>query len=91
MLRGKNGLKESELEDTEVADEPTPEKEEVPDVEAEESYPKLEKAPTEFTASITLDSDLIESKSVQEITTVLDNQLRAIREAAIRKIHRIKS
>ena len=72
----KKDLNESELEDTEVL---TPEKEEVDEVN------------NEFTAIITLDSELIESKSIQEITTVLDNELRAIREAAIKRLTELKN
>ena len=118
MNRDKKPLDEEKLEDTkeveltpeaeikEIADAPTPEKEEVLEPEAEEVKPggiespreegakeasEPEKVPEGFEAIVALDYVLIGSKSVQEITTVLDNQLRTIRETAIRKIHRIKS
>ena len=102
MFDKKKKFDEEELEDTKVAEEVTPGGIEVPKEEGAKEVADLptpekeetsepEEIPEGFEATVALDYVLIGSKSIQEITTVLDNQLRAIREAAIRKIHRIKS
>ena len=92
----KNGLDEKELEDTEVAEEVTPGGIEVPKEEGQKEAVEPEakvtqEDPSAFSACITLEAELIETKSIQEITTVLDNQLSFIREKAIRAIARIKN
>jgi len=86
MLRGKEDKNEEELEDTKIADAPTPETE-----ERDEACKPCEEDPNAFSACITLTSELILSKSAQEITTVLDSELKAIREAAVKRIAEIKS
>ena len=62
-----------------------------PEPEAKETEETEERDDTEFTASVTLKSDLIESKSLQECITILDYQLQAIRNLAIKKITELKS
>lgn len=56
-----------------------------------EACDPCEKVSSEFMSCVILSSELIESKSTQEIITVLDNQLRAIREAAIKRLIELKS
>ena len=84
----------------EVADLPTPEKEEDQcetsepegiEVPREESAKPCTEDPSAFTACITLESELIDSKSAQEVIAVLDEKLQAIREAAIKRIAEIKN
>jgi len=104
MFDKKKPLDEEELEDTKVAEEVTPGGIEVPKEEGakevadlptpekeEDQCEPCEKVSNDFYSEVTLSDELIETKSIQEITTVLDAQLRNIREAAIRKIARIKS
>jgi len=105
MFEKKKKLDEEELEDTKVAEEVTPGGIEVPKEEGAKEVADLptpekeedqcevscEKVSNDFYSEVTLSDELIETKSIQEITNVLDAQLRNIREAAIRKIHRIKN
>jgi len=118
MNRSKKDLNEEELEDTKVAEEVTPEKEEVLEPEAEEKeeipggieVPKEEgakeaceaeekapehkvvkKDPDAFTERVLLGVETIKSKSLQEVITILDYQLEAIRNLAIKKITEYKS
>ena len=87
----------TENEDTEVrsdecekieADLPTPEKEED---QCESEAKPAQEDPSAFSACVTLKSELISSKSLQEVVSILDYQLQAIRNLAIKKITEIKS
>jgi len=81
----------TESEDTEVAETPTPEKEE-DQCEASEPEAKcIETNPSVFYAEIDLHSELIASKPLQEIIGVLDTKLKAIRDAAIIKVTELKN
>lgn len=123
MFDKKKSLDENELEDTKVAKESTPEKEEVLEPEAEEKEevvsggiesPKEEGAketeerdgvcvkeapehkvakedPSVFTERVLLGVELIKNKSLQEVIEILDYQLQAIRNLAIKKITEYKN